>query len=59
MWAGLAELGVAAVVVSHEDADHAGGARSVLSMAYVARVDVDDRSVIRDIDTPADLAEIH
>jgi len=36
-----------------------GGARTVLSQAYVARVDVDDRSVIRDIDTPADLAEVH
>jgi molybdenum cofactor cytidylyltransferase len=36
-----------------------GGARTVLQMAYVNRIDVDDNAVIRDIDTAADLAEIH
>ena len=36
-----------------------GGARTVIGQAYVARVDVDDRSVVRDIDTPSDLAEVH
>lgn len=35
-----------------------GGARAVLASADVARIEVDDRSVIRDIDTPADLAEV-
>ena len=36
-----------------------GGARTVLSQSYIKRIDVDDQSVIRDIDNPADLAEVH
>ena len=36
-----------------------GGARDVIAQSYIARVDVDDRSVVRDIDTAADLAEVH
>ncbi|MEO7092976.1 MAG: NTP transferase domain-containing protein, partial [Polyangiales bacterium] len=35
------------------------GARDVLQAASVVRVAVDDRAVIRDIDTPNDLAEMH
>lgn len=35
------------------------GARDVISEASVVRVAVDDRAVIRDIDTPNDLAEVH
>jgi CTP:molybdopterin cytidylyltransferase MocA len=35
-----------------------GGARAVLATASVVAVAVDDRAVIRDVDTPADLAEV-
>jgi CTP:molybdopterin cytidylyltransferase MocA len=36
-----------------------GGARTVMQAAYVNAVPVDDNAVIRDIDTAADLAEVH
>ncbi len=36
-----------------------GGARAVLATAAIVPVDVEDESVVRDIDTPSDLAEIH
>lgn len=35
------------------------GARGVLATADVERVDVDDRGVIRDVDTQRDLQEVH
>jgi CTP:molybdopterin cytidylyltransferase MocA len=39
-------------------ADVEGGARTVMATAAIARVPVDDGAVVRDIDTPADLAEL-
>lgn len=36
-----------------------GGARDVIAAASVVRVAVDDRSVVRDVDEPGDLAEVH
>ena len=36
-----------------------GGARTVIQGAYVNPVTVDDNAVIRDIDTAADLVEVH
>lgn len=35
------------------------GARDVMATASIVRVAVPDRAVIRDIDTPTDLAEVH
>ncbi len=40
-------------------ADLDGGARSVLASSAIVPVAVEDDSVIHDIDTPADIAEIH
>lgn len=48
LWAKLASCGAVE-----------GGARTILHQAYITRVDVDDKSVVRDIDNPADLAEVH
>ena len=39
-------------------ADVEGGARTVMATASIARVPVEDGGVVRDIDTPADLAEV-
>lgn len=46
LWAKLAECG-----------SLPRGARDVIGSASVVRVEVDDRAVVRDIDTPSDLAE--
>ena len=47
---------------AHRDAllalDGDTGARALLSMHQIARVDVDDPGILRDVDTPEDLREV-